>query len=179
MFNKPVSNQDDVEREPASERQRQSRVSPGSAATVGASVHMDGRLSGEEDLLIEGKVTGTIEFKQNTVTVGSKGHILADLYAKHCVLEGKVEGNVFAAESIMVRKSAHVTGRLVAPAVSLEQGGYFSGTVDMDAETEDLKKSFASKAASKPSKPSNDQATQKQATDKDGAASLLQAQKTS
>ena len=159
MFNKTASNENDNAREAAPERQRQNRVSQGGAATVGASVHMDGRLSGEEDLLIEGKVTGTVEFKQNTVTVGSKGHILADLYARHCILEGKVEGNVFASESIVVRKSGHVTGRLVAPAVSLEQGGYFSGTVDMDAETEDLKKSFGNapaKAANKGSQPSLD-----------------------
>ena len=177
MFNKTVSNPNESEHESAPERQRQSRVSQGAAATVGATVHMDGRLSGDEDLLIEGKVTGTIEFKQNTVTVGSKGHILADLYARHCVLEGKIEGNVFASEAIVVKKSAHVTGRLVAPAVSLEQGGYFSGTVDMDSETEELKKSFgnaASKAPSKPAKPA-----QEGAKNSEAGASLVQSQKTS
>lgn len=152
MFNKGNSTHQDSSNEATSERTRSARALSG-GAMVGASIHVDGRLSGEEDLLIEGKVTGTVELKQNTLTVGSKGHVMADLYARQIVLEGKFEGNAFASESIVVRRSAHVTGRLVAPAVSLEQGGYFSGTIDMDNETEDLKKSFgqtAPKAAPKP-----------------------------
>lgn len=142
MFNKSGSSDNNAANETVTERSRATR-SPQVVAMVGASIHMDGRLSGEEDLLIEGKVTGTVDLKKNTVTVGSKGHVVADLYGKNIVLEGKVEGNVYAAESIVVRRSAHITGRLVAPAVSLEQGGYFTGTIDMDSETEDLKKSFS------------------------------------
>ena len=141
MFNKSGSSDHQSAHDATAERSRTAR-SPQGVAMVGASIHMDGRLSGEEDLLIEGKVTGTVELKNNTVTVGSKGHVVADIYGKNVVLEGKVEGNVYAAESVVVRRSAHITGRLVAPAVSLEQGGYFSGTIDMDSETEDLKKSF-------------------------------------
>lgn len=143
MFNKSGSNPNDASADSTKERPApRGSQAPAGQALVGASIHMDGRIFGEEDLLIEGKVTGTVELKQNTVTVGSKGHVGADLYGRHIVLEGKVEGNVFASESIVVRKSAHVTGRLVAPAVSLEQGGYFSGTVEMDADTEELKKAF-------------------------------------
>lgn len=142
MFNKSGSSDNNAANEAVAERSRAAR-SPQGVAMVGASIHMDGRLSGEEDLLIEGKVTGTVDLKKNTITVGSKGHVVADLYGKNIVLEGKVEGNIYAAESIVVRRSAHITGRLVAPAVSLEQGGYFSGTIDMDSETEDLKKSFS------------------------------------
>lgn len=145
MFNKGSSTHNDTSNEAVAERARSSRA-PSGVAMVGASIHMDGRLSGEEDLLIEGKVTGTVELKQNTLTVGSKGHVVADIYGRHIVLEGKFEGNAFAAESIVVRRSAHVTGKLVAPAVSLEQGGYFSGTIDMDNETADLKKSFGQAA---------------------------------
>lgn len=146
MFSKSGSTHNETAQETIAERSRSSRA-PSGVAMVGPSIHMDGRLSGEEDLLIEGKVTGTVELKQNTLTVGSKGHVMADLYARHIVLEGKVEGNAYASESIVLRRSAHVTGRLVAPTVSLEQGGYFSGTIDMDNETEDLKKSFGQVSA--------------------------------
>ena len=152
MFNKNGSNESGSNDQSQAERQRTRGQS--SNAVVGASVHVDGRISGEEDLLIEGKVTGTIEFKNNTVTVGSKGHIMADLYGRHLVIEGKVEGNIYAAEAIVVRKSAHVTGRLVAPAVSLEQGGYFSGTVEMDSEAKELKASFGQGAKAPMSKKS-------------------------
>ena len=146
MFNKGGSTHNETNNDAVAERSRAARA-PSGMAMVGASIHMDGRVSGEEDLLIEGKVTGTVELKQNTLTVGSKGHVMADLYARHIILEGKVEGNAYASETIVVRRSAHVTGRLVAPAVSLEQGGYFSGTIDMDNETEDLKKSFGQVSA--------------------------------
>lgn len=102
-------------------------------ATIGSSILVKGDLSGEEDLLVQGRVEGRIDLKQYNLTVGEKGRVKADIYAKIISVEGHVEGNLFGEEKIIIRKSGQVKGNLVAPRVSLEEGSNFKGSIDMDA----------------------------------------------
>ncbi len=102
-------------------------------ATIGASIFVRGDLEGEEDLMVQGRVEGKIDLSKNNVTIGSKGRVKADVYAKIISVEGEVEGNLFGAEKIIIRKSGRVKGNLVAPRVSLEDGSNFKGSIDMDS----------------------------------------------
>jgi len=119
---------------------------PGSAAVIGPSINVDGKLRGEEDLVIEGKVKGTIELKKNSVTIGSQGNVQADIYAHTIYVDGTMEGNLVASEQVVIRKPAQVRGSIVAPRVSLEDGARFNGSIDMDAESEVLSKAFSGKS---------------------------------
>lgn len=110
-----------------------SNVSQGIAA-IGRSIRINGDLQGEEDLRIEGEVNGTIHLNNNTVTVGQEGKIKADVYAKAIAVEGSVEGDLYGAEHITVKKSAKVQGNIVSPRVSLEDGSRFKGSIEMDPE---------------------------------------------
>ncbi len=102
-------------------------------ATIGSSILVKGDLSGEEDLLVQGRVEGRIDLKQYNLTIGEKGRVKADIYAKIISVEGQVEGNLFGEEKIIIRKSGQVKGNLVAPRVSLEEGSNFKGSIDMDS----------------------------------------------
>jgi cytoskeletal protein CcmA (bactofilin family) len=102
------------------------------SATIGPSIRIKGDLSGEEDLVVEGKVDGKIELRQNAVTVGRSGRVRADIYGSTISVEGEVEGNLFADEQILVRASGKVLGNLTAPRVSLEDGAKFKGSIDME-----------------------------------------------
>ena len=104
------------------------------AAVIGPSIQIDGDLKGQEDLLIEGDVRGTVELRSNTLTVGSQGKVRADSYAKEIHVEGLVEGNLFAAERVVIRKSAQVRGDITSPRVSLEEGARFKGSIEMDTK---------------------------------------------
>ncbi len=104
-------------------------------ATIGASILIQGDLKGEEDLLIQGRVEGRIELKKYNLTVGDKGRVKADINARIISVEGEVEGNLFAEEKIIVRKSGKVKGNLVAPRVGLEDGSTFKGSIDMDSSS--------------------------------------------
>ena len=117
-------------------------------AVIGPSIQIDGTLKGDEDLLIQGKVEGTIELRKNSVTVGESGEVKADIYAHTIVLEGQVEGKIVGSERVVMRKTAQIRGTLVAPRVMLEDGAKFNGTIDMDPESDAMKTGFAGKPSS-------------------------------
>lgn len=104
------------------------------AAVIGPSIHIDGTLKGEEDLLIEGRVTGTVQLREHSLTVGSKGQVEANVYAHTIMVEGQVDGDLYGSERVGVRSSARVRGNITAPRVSLEDGARFKGAIEMDPE---------------------------------------------
>ncbi len=99
-------------------------------AVIGPSISIKGELSGEEDLMIQGRVEGKIDFKKNNVTVGSNGHIKGDIYGKVISIEGEVQGNLFGEEKIVIRESGVVRGNIRTPRFSLEDGAQFKGSID-------------------------------------------------
>ena len=105
-------------------------------ATIGASIFIKGDLSGEEDLVIEGRVEGKVDLKQNNVTVGKNGKVKADVFGKVVTIEGEVTGNVFAREQAILRQSGGIQGNIQAPRVILEDGSRFKGSIDMEAPRE-------------------------------------------
>jgi cytoskeletal protein CcmA (bactofilin family) len=102
-------------------------------ATIGPSIVIRGDVSGEEDLLIQGRIDGSVELAAHSVTVGGGGRVNADIAGRVITIEGDVEGDLTAAEQIVLRGSAKVLGDLQAPRVVLEDGASFRGLVDMGA----------------------------------------------
>jgi len=100
-------------------------------AVIGPTIFIKGELTGEEDLLIEGRVEGKIELKRHCVTVGKNGRIKADIYGRIITIEGSVEGNLYGEEQLIIRQSGSVLGNIVAPRVALEDGSNFKGSIDM------------------------------------------------
>jgi len=105
-------------------------------ATIGPSIFIKGDLSGEEDLVIEGRVEGKVDLKQNNVTVGKNGKVKADVFGRVVTIEGEVDGNVFAREQAILRQSGAIRGNITAPRVVLEDGSRFKGSIDMEPPRE-------------------------------------------
>lgn len=102
-------------------------------AMIGPSIRIDGDVRGEEDLLIDGEVTGTVQLKGNNLVIGGQGRVRANVYAQSIDVEGLMEGDLFGSERVNVRKSAQVTGNITAPRVSIEDGAQFKGSIEMNA----------------------------------------------
>ncbi len=100
-------------------------------ALIGPTIYIKGDLMGEEDLLIEGRVEGKIEFRQNNISVGKNGRVKADIYGKLISVEGEVQGNLNGEEQLILRQSSNVRGNITAPRVTLEDGCHFKGSIDM------------------------------------------------
>ena len=75
---------------------------------------------------------GKVRLPQHAVSIGTKGHVTAEIQARVIEIEGEVEGQLQAEELIVLHKSARVRGDLVAPRVVLEDGAKFKGTIDME-----------------------------------------------
>jgi cytoskeletal protein CcmA (bactofilin family) len=110
------------------------RTGPREKAVIGPSIHIDGDLRGEEDLLIEGEVSGTVNLRSNSLTIGAQGKVRADVYANSIYVEGLMEGDLYGTERVHIRKSAQVRGNVTSPRVSLEDGAKFKGSIEMDPQ---------------------------------------------
>jgi cytoskeletal protein CcmA (bactofilin family) len=137
-----------------------SAATPGTrreGATIGPSIQIDGDLRGQEDLLIEGEVNGTIQLRNNSLTVGSQGKVKADVYANEVLVDGYVEGDLYGSERVAIRKNAQVRGNVTSPHVSLEEGAHFKGSIEMD--TQAVEKALGKNRAAQPSAPTAPAAT--------------------
>ena len=115
-------------------RREQEYMSSESGSTIiGPSISIKGEITGEGDLMVQGQVEGTIDFKNNNVTIGSTGRIKADINARIITIEGEVEGNLLGEKKIVLRPSGRVLGDMRAPAINLEEGAKFKGNIDMEA----------------------------------------------
>lgn len=101
-------------------------------ATIGISVKIIGDISGKEDLIINGTVEGTIDFRENNVVIGTKGYVSANVVAKNICVEGEVKGELRGGEQITIMPSGRVMGDIRAPRVILSDGCQFKGSVDME-----------------------------------------------
>jgi cytoskeletal protein CcmA (bactofilin family) len=102
-------------------------------AVIGPSISIKGDVTGSEDLLIQGKVDGSVTLDHHAVGVGSEGRVNANIVGRIITIEGRVEGDLTAEEQIILRGSAQVHGDIKAPRVVLEDGATFRGLVDMGA----------------------------------------------
>lgn len=100
-------------------------------ATIGRSITIRGEVEGDEDLLIQGRVDGSVDLKDQSVTVGREGRVKANITGRVVAVEGEVEGDLRANEQVVLRSSARVQGDITAPRVVLEDGANFRGLVDM------------------------------------------------
>lgn len=98
---------------------------------LGHTVVVKGQLSSGEDLMIDGQFEGNINLDDHCLTVGTEGHVKAEIHARQVVILGTVTGNLAAREKIEIRRTGHVVGDLVAATVAIEEGAYFKGSVDI------------------------------------------------
>ena len=98
-----------------------------SSAAVGKSIVIRGELTGEEDLLINGTVEGTVRLPGGRLTVGPEAHVTAELTAKDIVVLGAVTGNLTASDRVDLRRSAVLHGDITASRLSIEEGATVQG----------------------------------------------------
>ena len=102
---------------------------------IGTSIVLHGDISGDEDLVVKGKMEGTLNLPNNNIQVDPEGEVRADLKAQKISVAGKVEGNLAGSERVVIEQSGQVVGNIVAPRVVLEDGCKFKGSVEMNMES--------------------------------------------
>ncbi len=101
--------------------------------SIGRSTRIVGRLSGDGDLVVEGRIEGEVSLKGH-LQVAAGGAVTAPVDASELTVEGTVDGDVEARGDVVVRSTGTLRGAIRAPRVGLDEGARFRGRIEMDVE---------------------------------------------
>jgi cytoskeletal protein CcmA (bactofilin family) len=101
---------------------------------IGDQIFIEGIIRGNEDLLIEGSVKGSIELKAHHLTVGPKGQVNAEVHAADVTIGGKLVGNINATGRVEITKAADFNGEIKAKSFSVEDGAYLKAVIELERE---------------------------------------------
>ena len=127
-------------------------TSPIEQATIGRTLVIKGEVSGSESLYVDGRIEGTLSFKDHRVTVGRNGVVQANIAAREVVIMGKVTGNVECSDRVDIRSEGTLTGDVVSQRISVEDGAMLRGSVQLTPaeqkreKSQESPKSFAAAA---------------------------------
>jgi len=106
---------------------------PGEAsAIIGKSVQIRGEVKGNEDLMVEGLVEGTITLSEHRLTVGANARVTANVAARDVVVQGTLQGDIHAVGRVELRTGSVMNGDIRAARLSVEDNAVFSGKVELD-----------------------------------------------
>jgi cytoskeletal protein CcmA (bactofilin family) len=98
---------------------------------IGKSIVIKGEITASDPVYVYGRVEGLINAPSQRVTVGTEGKVKADISAREVVIMGEVCGNLDGGERVEIRSDGSVTGDLAAPRISIEEGAFVSGTIEI------------------------------------------------
>src|ERR1700683_3959752 len=101
-------------------------------ARLGATLHVKGEITGNEDLHIDGTVEGLVQLEDRKLTVGASAKVTADIIAREVVVYGNVKGNLRARDRIEIKKDGSGVGDLSTARIMIEDGAYFKGSIEID-----------------------------------------------
>ena len=101
------------------------------AARIGKSVVIRGEVKGGEDLIIDGRVEGTVTHTESRLTIGPNANVAADLTARDVLIQGRVQGNIVATGRVELRAGSEVEGDVHALRLAVEDNAVFRGKVDL------------------------------------------------
>ncbi|MFW5967324.1 MAG: bactofilin family protein [Persicimonas sp.] len=108
-------------------------MSPANGCTIGPQVTINGRVTGDEEVTVQGTIEGTIALESRLV-VDEGGRVVADVEADVIAVRGALEGDIVARQIVELRDGCTVTGTIRAPRINIEEGARFRGDIDMDVD---------------------------------------------
>ena len=99
---------------------------------IGSSIVIDGEITGDEDLLIQGTVKGKIQLRES-LFIEESGVVEADVETQNVDISGRITGNVTATDKVELKSECRMVGDIKAPRILIADGASFKGNVDMDS----------------------------------------------
>ncbi len=104
------------------DKKAKSNIEQVDVVAIGASIHIKGDVTGDEDLIIQGHVDGTVNLKGHNVTISQSAKVKANIEANQIIVEGQLSGDMNGDEKVIIRETGNVHGNIIAPRVTLEDG---------------------------------------------------------
>jgi cytoskeletal protein CcmA (bactofilin family) len=101
---------------------------------IGEKISIEGDIRGEEHLVIEGSMKGNVEMEKNNFTIGSKGRVEGEINAQNVKVSGQMIGNIKTHAKVEITKEADFMGDIKAKSISVEDGAYFKGSIELEKE---------------------------------------------
>ena len=99
---------------------------------IGAGIKVEGQITSDEDLFVEGSPESTILAINHELLIGKSGHLKANITAGVVRIEGTVKGDISGIEQVLISKTGNVLGNIQSPRVTLEDGEKFKASIEMD-----------------------------------------------
>jgi cytoskeletal protein CcmA (bactofilin family) len=102
--------------------------------TIGQHISIEGQIKGEEHLIIEGELKGNVSMEKHNFTVGSSGRVNGEIRAQNVSISGQLNGTINAMGKVKVTSEADFFGEIKAKSISVEDGAYFKGSIELNRE---------------------------------------------
>ena len=119
---------------------------------IGENISIEGHIRGNEHLIIEGSMKGNVQMEGHDFRVGSKGRVEGEIKAQNVKISGQMIGNIMTKGKVEITKEADFMGDIRAKGISIEDGAYFKGSIEL-AQEPHRKTSLSAKSAN-PATPS-------------------------
>lgn len=107
---------------------------PSKSGGIPAGLHIQGEISGTDDLVVDGTVEGPIQLTGCTLTVGHQGKITGDITAREVIIHGAVTGNVQASERVQIKATGSIVGDIGTARIVVDEGAHFKGSIEIGAK---------------------------------------------
>ena len=102
-----------------------------SSAVIGPGIEISGDVTASADLVINGKINGSVVQSSHSVEIGESGQVNARVRAKMVKVSGEVRGDILGNEKVLITRTGRALGNISAPRVQLDDGALFKGSIDM------------------------------------------------
>lgn len=101
---------------------------------IGEHIFIEGSIRGEENLEIEGSMKGSIDLEKHNFRVGPNGQVEGEINARNVSVSGEFRGNIKSHEKVEITREADFYGEIKAKSISIEDGAYIKGVIELDRE---------------------------------------------
>ncbi len=136
-----------------------SRETTAEKTVIGEKISIEGNIHGDEHLIIEGSMKGNIEMDKHNFAIGSKGRVEGEINAQSVRISGQMIGNIKTKGKVEITKEADFMGDIRAKSISVEDGAYFKGSIELEREPHRKTASTGESTAIKTSEPMNEPKT--------------------
>jgi cytoskeletal protein CcmA (bactofilin family) len=99
---------------------------------IGPSIVIRGEVVAQEDLVVAGRIEGTIEMEGHRLTVNKDAELKATIHAREIAVAGAVVGTILAVERVELLQTGEVQGDINTPSLRMSDGAGLTGRVEMD-----------------------------------------------
>lgn len=111
---------------------------------IGLGTTIEGDITTNGDMRIDGSLTGSINVKGKLV-IGASGFVEGEIICQNADVSGTIKGKIGVSELLSLKASAKLSGDIITNKIAIEPGAAFSGSCSMGGVIKDIKGGTAEK----------------------------------